>query len=169
MLLNGLLDYAWWGLVLITLASRISRLRRSPSTCINQAHPALTSPVMSHSSASGCGSHRHGDQGMDRDPSQAPRQVRDRGRPRTVRRCTGHQPRALDRRLLYVKNRTIPKPWSATARHARRLGRAACLREPLGARPVVMGAVNIGAVRPDSGHDHLRPRRKILSGIGPFW
>ena len=77
--------------------------------------------------------HRHGDQGVGRDPSQAPRQVRDRGRPAQPA-DPRHQQGALARRVP-VRQGIVQQgdDGALRPRHAGRLDRAQRLLAPLDA------------------------------------
>ena len=99
--------------------------------------------------------HRHGDQGVGRDPPQAPRQVRDRGRsaqPADAR----HQDRAADRqRALPRRGQEPGDARQVRPRHARRLARA----QPL-------HALQLAGRRPDADHQPVAVRRHRRDGLG---
>ena len=99
--------------------------------------------------------HRHGDQGVGRDPPQAPRQVRDRRRsaqPADAR----HQDRAPARqRALSHRSEEPGNAGQIRPRHARRLARAQSLR-----------ALQLAGRRPDADHQPVPVRRRRRDGLG---
>ena len=112
MIFSGLLDLPWWGYVLVALGADADHHRGghdlpAPLPGAPRARPAsgrepfLPLLAVAH--------HRHGHQGVGGDPSQAPRQVRDRGRSAQPADPRHQQGAAGPASLLYVKESHKPE------------------------------------------------------------
>ena len=178
---TGVLDLPWWGYVVYTLV--VTHITIAAVTIL----PAPLPGAPGARSASRCqpflpllavAHDRHGHEGMDRDPPQAPRAVRDRGRPAQPADRRHPQGAVGRRRALSQGRRATAETLERYgARHAGRLDRAQHLHaaRSLGLLPDAGDRISCCSASSASRSGPCRCcgfpffAAGVINGIGHYW